>query len=149
VRVGLVASSGGHLAQLHAVADAFDAAGRTWVTFDTPHARALLAGERVTFAWHPTNRNLPNLVRNLVLATRWLRREQPDLVVSTGAGVGVPFLWAARAAGVKTVFVEVFDRTEAPSLTGRLVAPVVDLVVLQREAQRRIYPHGVVLGAVR
>lgn len=149
MRVGLVASSGGHLSQLHALAPGFAADERRWVTFDTPHARALLAGESVTFAHHPTNRNIGNLLRNLALAGRWMRREQPDLVVSTGAGVGVPFLWAARATGVRTVFVEVYDRIDAPSLTGRLVAPVVDLVVIQREVQRRLYPRGVLLGSAR
>ena len=149
MRVGLVASSGGHLSQLHAVAGALSAYDRTWVSFDTPHAQALLAAETVTWAHHPTNRNVGNFARNLVLAAEWLRTERPELVVSTGAGVAVPFLWTAAAAGVKTVFVEVFDRTDAPSLTGRLVAPFVDLVVLQREAQRRLYPRGVLLGAVR
>ncbi|MEM6929929.1 MAG: UDP-N-acetylglucosamine--LPS N-acetylglucosamine transferase [Myxococcota bacterium] len=149
MRVGLVASSGGHLSQLHALAPCFSSDARRWVTFDTPHARALLDGERITFAHQPTNRHLGNLARNAVLAARWIRRERPELVVSTGAGVGVPFLWAARAAGIKTVFVEVFDRIDGPSLTGRLVAPVVDLVVLQRDAQRAIYPRGVVLGAAR
>lgn len=149
MKVGLVASSGGHLGQLHALAPCFADAVRRWVTFDTPHARSLLAGEVVTFAHHPTNRNLPNLARNLALAARWVRRERPDLVVSTGAGVGVPFMWVARATGVPTVFVEVYDRTEVRSLTGRLVAPFVDLVVLQREGQRALYPRGVVLGAAR
>lgn len=149
MRVGLVASSGGHLAQLHALGPWLAAHDRSWVTFDTAHARALLDGERVTWAHHPTQRHLGNLLRNGALAVRWLAAERPEVVVSTGAGVGVPFLWAARAAGLKTVFVEVFDRTDRPSLTGRLVAPVVDLVVLQREAQRGLYPTGVVLGAVR
>lgn len=149
MKVGLVASSGGHLTQLCALRPWVARHERAWVTFDTPHARDRLAGERVTFAHQPTNRHLGNLARNLRLAWRWIDRERPDLVVSTGAGVGVPFLWAARAWGIKTVFVEVYDRVDARSLTGRLVAPVVDLVVLQRDAQRRLYPNGVVLGAAR
>ena len=41
---------------------------RLWVTFDKPDARALLAGERVVHAYGPTNRNVPNLLRNLRLA---------------------------------------------------------------------------------
>jgi hypothetical protein len=148
VKALLVASSGGHLAQLWWMRPWWSRHERVWVTFDRPDARARLEGERVVWAHHPTNRDLPNLARNLRLAARVLRRERPDLVVSTGAGVGVPFLWLARAHGARSVFVEVFDRVDAPSLTGRLVGPVVDVIVLQREAQRAIYPRGVVLGPV-
>ncbi|MBX2800442.1 MAG: hypothetical protein KTR31_22370 [Myxococcales bacterium] len=149
MKVLLVASSGGHLTQLLWMREWWSAHDRSWVTFDDPHAREVLADERWVAAHHPTNRSALALARNLVLAERVLRREQPDLVVSTGAGVGVPFLWLGRRHGARTVFVEVFDRTERRSLTGRLVAPVVDVVVLQRAAQRRLYPRGVVLGPVR
>ena len=145
----LVASAGGHLAQLWWAQPWWSAHERVWVTFDVPHARQLLADERWIAAYHPTNRHLPNLVRNLSLARRVLREEQPDLVVSTGAGVGVPFLWLARSVGARSMFMEVYERTTTRSLTGRLVAPVVDAIVLQREAQRRLYPRGVVLGAIR
>ncbi|HHO50529.1 MAG TPA: UDP-N-acetylglucosamine--LPS N-acetylglucosamine transferase [Deltaproteobacteria bacterium] len=149
MRVLLVASSGGHLTQLWWMRPWWSGHERVWVSFDEPHARRLLAHERLIVAHHPTNRHLPNLARNLALARRILKVERPDLVVSTGAGVGVPFLWLGGRYGARTVFVEVFDRTDAPSLTGRLVAPVVDAIVLQRGSQRAIYPRGIVLGPVR
>ena len=38
---------------------------RVWVTFDKSDARSLLAGEQVVHAYGPTNRNIPNLLRNL------------------------------------------------------------------------------------
>lgn len=148
MRLLLVASSGGHLTQLWWARPFWEAHERRWVTFDEPHARELLAGESWIAAHHPTNRSVWNLLRNLVLAWRVLRRVQPDLVVTTGAGVGVPFVWMARAVGIKSVFIEVYDRVDAPSLTGRLVAPVADVVVLQRAEQQRLYPRGVLLGPV-
>jgi len=147
-RVLLVASAGGHLAQLLWMRSWWEQTTRTWVTFDTPLARERLATERVVFAHQPTNRNAGNLLRNARLARRVLAEVRPDVVVTTGAGVGVPFVWLARSMGAKSVFVEVFDRVDAPSLTGRLVAPFADVVVLQREVQRALYPRGVVLGPV-
>ena len=62
-QVLLVASSGGHLLELLELADEYTPATREWVTFDKPDARVLLAGERVTFAYGPTNRHLGNLIR--------------------------------------------------------------------------------------
>jgi hypothetical protein len=148
VKLLLVASAGGHLRQLLWMRPFWEAHERLFVTFDAPDARAHLAGERWVAARAPTDRNLPNLARNLVLARRILAEERPDVVVSTGAGVGVPFLWAGRAAGSVTVFVETYDRVRAPSLSGRLVGPVVDLFVVQREAQLSFHPRAVCFGPV-
>ncbi len=94
------------------------------MTFRTSDAVSLLDGERVIWAHHPTNRNVPNLIRNAVLAVRVIMRERPRAVVSTGAGVAVPFCYAGRLLGARVVFVESFSRITSPSLTGRLVYPV-------------------------
>lgn len=145
MNVGLVCSSGGHLALLLAMRPWWSRHDRFWVTFDKPDARERLAGERVYWAAHPTNRNLPNLARNLVLAERVLRAERPDVLVSNGAGVAIPFFWCGRRLGVRLVYMEVPDRTEGPSLTGRLVYPVVDRMVLSWSEQKAFYPDGVPL----
>lgn len=94
------------------------------MTFDTHDARSLLADENVTWAFHPTNRNVPNLLRNAALACRLLVRLRPRAVVSTGAGVAVPFCYLARLTGARVVFIESFSRVTEPSLTARLVHPV-------------------------
>jgi UDP-N-acetylglucosamine:LPS N-acetylglucosamine transferase len=149
MKVTLVCSSGGHLAQLHQLEPWWRRHDRTWVTFRTPDAESLLAGQEiVVWAHHPTTRNIPNLLRNLQLAWRVLRSDRPDLVVSDGAGVALPFFLVARMLRIKTVYVEVYDRIDEPSLTGRLCYPLSDLFVLQWEEQRRAYPRGVVIGAL-
>ena len=147
-RVLLVCSSGGHLAQLHRLQPWWSRRRRLWVTFETEDARSLLAGEEVAWAYHPTTRNVPNAIRNLRLAWRVLRRYRPNLLVSDGAGVAVPFFLAARALRIPTVFLEVYDRIEHPTLTGRLCYPLSDLFLVQWPEQRRFYPRGLVLGRV-
>ena len=102
MKVALVCSSGGHLAQLHRLRPWWSRHERLWITFDTPDAVALLADEPVVWANHPTTRNLPNALRNLVLAWRVLQRERPDVVVSDGAGVAFPFFLAAKLVRAKT-----------------------------------------------
>lgn len=144
----LVCSSGGHLAQLHRLDAWWRRHPRTWVTFDTADARSLLEGERVVWAHHPTTRNVPNLLRNLRLAWRLLQRERPRVVVSDGAGVAVPFFLVARALGIPTVYLEVYDRVDSRTLTGRLCQPFSDLFLLQWEQQRAVYGAGTVVGRV-
>jgi UDP-N-acetylglucosamine:LPS N-acetylglucosamine transferase len=146
VKVALVCSSGGHLTQLHRLGPWWRQHDRWWVTFDTADAVSLLAGERVVWAYSPTTRNIPNAVRNLRLAWRLLRRERPDVVVSDGAGVAVPFFVVAKLLGIATVYLEVFDRIDSRTLTGRLCRPLTDLFCVQWEEQRSLYPHSQLIG---
>lgn len=145
-RALLVGSSGGHLTQLRSVGGLWPSDRRCWVTFDTADAISTLTGEQVVWAHHPTTRNVPNLLRNVVLAWRVLRRERPDVVVSTGAGVAVPFFVLARLMRVPTVFIEVYDRIDSATLTGRLCRPFASLLLVQWESQRAVYPEAVLVG---
>ncbi len=144
----LVGSSGGHLAQLVALRPWWQERRRTWVTFDTLDARSQLPGERCHWAYHPTTRNLGNAVRNLGLAVRVLRSERPDVVVSTGAGVALPFFLVARLLGMATVYVEVYDRIDNRALTARLCRPLSTLFCVQWEEQLELYPGADVIGCL-
>jgi UDP-N-acetylglucosamine:LPS N-acetylglucosamine transferase len=145
-KIVLVCSSGGHLLQLHRLERWWEKHDRLWVTFDTPDAASLLSKEDVEWAFHPTTRNAVNALRNLALAIRILPRYKPDLVVSTGAAVAFPFFLVARALGIPTIYVEVYDRIDSPTLTGRLCQPLSTLFLLQWEEQRRFYRRGEVVG---
>ena len=147
-RVLLVCSSGGHLAQLVQLSDWWRTHDRVWACFPTEDARSLLAEERTIWVHYPTTRNVGNLVRNLGLAFRTLRRERPDVIVSTGAGAAVPFFWLGRFLGIRTVYLEVYDRIDSPTLTGRLCRPVTDLFLVQWEQQTALYRNAVVVGPV-
>ncbi len=146
MKVVLVSSTGGHLAQLLALSPAWRSYQRLWVTFDKGNGIDALREENVVWAHHPTTRHLGNALRNLVLAVRLLREHRPHLIVSTGAGVAVPFFLAARAMRIRTVFVEVVDRVASRTLTGRLVYPLADEFVVQWDAQRELYPAARVIG---
>ena len=148
MKVAFVCSSGGHLAQLHRLEPWWTAHDRFWVTFDTLDATSLLVDEEVVWAHHPTTRNLLNAGRNLRLAWRVLHARRPDVVVSDGAGVAVPFFVVAKLLGIRTVYLEVVDRVETRTLTGRLVYPIADLFCVQWAEQARLYPRAVEVGAI-
>ncbi len=143
----LVGSSGGHLAQLLALEPWYRDHGRTWVTFRTPDASSLLRGEEdVVWAHHPTTRSVRNLIRNAALALNVLRRRNVAAVVTTGAGVAVPFVALARLRGIPTVYIEVYDRIDTATLTARLCRPFLSAMLVQWEEQRRMYPEATVVG---
>ena len=144
----VVCSSGGHLAQLVALQPYLSQRRTRWVTFPTADALDLLAGEDVVAAAYPTTRNIPNLLRNAVLALRMLLRERPDAIVSTGAGVAVPFFVLGKLLGVPTVYLEVFDRLDSTTLTARLCRPFTDRMLVQWDEQQELYPGSTVVGPV-
>jgi beta-1,4-N-acetylglucosaminyltransferase len=131
VDVLLVCSSGGHLLQLVRLEDAWAGFSRAWVTFDKSDARSLLQGERVLFAHGPTNRNIKNFLRNLRAAWQIIGRLRPKVVLSTGAGVAVPFAWIGRLRGARVVYVESLTRIDRPSLSCRLIAPAAARIYVQ------------------
>ena len=146
-RILLVGSSGGHLAQLMQLEPWWRRHQRAWVTFDTSDATNLLAAEAdVTWAFRPTTRNVPNLLRNTWQSVKVLRRFRPTVVVSTGAAVAFPYFVLGRLLGVRTIYIEVFDRIDSPTLTGRLCRPFTRLFLVQWEEQRKFYPGSVVVG---
>jgi hypothetical protein len=133
VDVLLVCSGGGHLIQLASLRGAWEGFRTEWVVAspEGSDVTSLLEGERVTRAHAPTSRNVVNLGRNLALAWRVLGRSRPAVVITTGAAIAVPFAWAARARGIRLVYVESLARAERPSLSCRLVAPLADRVYVQ------------------
>jgi len=122
----LIASTGGHLAQLHQLRPRLRGIDPdvTWVTFDTPQSRALLAGEDVVFVEHTLTRDYRHVITNTVPAAKLLRDRDVTGVVSTGAAIALSFLPLARARRLPTHYIESATRSSGPSTTGRLLQHV-------------------------
>ena len=126
MKIALVCSTGGHLLEMMNLKSAWEKHDRFFVTFPLEDARTLLEGERVHWAYHPANRSLKNLVRNWFLAWKILLRERPDAVVSTGAGIAVPFIFVAKILRIRTAYLECITRIHSVSISGRMILSVVD-----------------------
>jgi len=127
----IVVSPGGHLLQMLALEPAWSDLERTWVTLRSADVEYLLEEEDVVYGFGPTPRNVPNFFRNLRLAWRVLREHDPAVVVSTGAGLALPFFLLGRLQRRRLVYVESITRVESLALTGRLVYPLVDAFFVQ------------------
>lgn len=130
-RILLVANPGGHLLQMLALEQAWQDLEHRWVTLPAADSESLLANEQVVFANGPTARNFGNLLRNFVVAWRTVRRFDPDVILSTGAGLAIPFFIVGRLHGKRLVYVESFTRVREPSLSGRIVYPLSDAFFMQ------------------
>lgn len=121
-RLLLAASTGGHLTQLNRLATAAGlAADATWVTFDSPQSRSMLAGRRVVWVDYIAPRDIAGTARAYRALTAALDPSEYDAVVSTGAALAVAaFAWAKQHR-LRSRYIESVSRTNGPSLTGKIV----------------------------
>jgi len=147
-KLGLVCSSGGHFLQLYSLKDFWTGIDHFWVSFERDDTRSLIGSETKYWAYAPTNRNVINCVRNFFLAIKIFLKEKPDLLLSTGAGVAVPFIYGARLFGIKTVYVESLTRVKDLSLTGKLIYPIVDVLLVQWPELDKKYKKAKFAGQV-
>ena len=82
------------------------------------------------------------------LAVRILYKERPDVIISSGAAVAIPFFYLGKIFGAKTVYIEVFDRVDGPTMTGKIVYPVTDRFIVQWEEMKKVYPKAINLGGI-
>lgn len=141
-----VCSSGGHLSQLITLRPWWQGKERRWVTFDLPDTRGKLIDEEVVAAYHPTTRNVLNLARNTALAIKTLTVRRPDVIISTGAAVAVPFFYVGALLRIPRIYIEVYDRFDSATLTGRLCRPFSTAFCVQTEDQLRIYRGARLIG---
>ena len=148
MKVCLVGSSGGHLTHLYMLKPFWQDKERFWVTFDKEDARSLLKDERMYPCHYPTNRSLKALIINTRIAWRTLRKEKPNLIISSGAAVAVPFFYIGKLLGARLIYVEVFDRIDKPTMSGKMVYPITDRFVVQLEEMKAVYPKALNLGSI-
>ena len=148
IKICLVGSSGGHLTHLYMLKPFWKDKERFWVTFNKEDANSILVNEKKYSCYYPTNRNVRNLIKNTFLAIKILRKERPNVIISSGAAVAVPFFYIGKIMKIKTIYIEVFDRINKPTLTGKLVYPVTDKFIVQWEEMKKIYPKAINLGSI-
>jgi beta-1,4-N-acetylglucosaminyltransferase len=147
MKILLVCSSGGHFTAMLQLRAFWEFHQRVWVTFKTKGVAENLQGESSYWAYGPTNRHLLNLIKNAFLAVAVLLKERPDMVISTGAGVAVPFLILGKLLGAQALFIESITRTTSLSLSAQLVLPFAQVYVQWPQLQEK-FPKTIYTGVV-
>lgn len=123
----LVASTGGHLAQLHRLVPKLDISGDPlWVTFENEQSKSLLRHEKnVMFLPYIASRDWRTALRAVGPLRHEFRKEHYDIVFSTGAAIAVPaFVAASTIPGMRRYYLESVSRFDGPSLSGRIVSAI-------------------------
>lgn len=144
----LVCNPGGHFSTMMGLKDFWSTYPREWVTYPKFDTQNLRGKEQVYWVELQEARMLGKACVNFFKALIILRKSQPDLVVSTGASLAVPFLLASKVFGIKTIFIESISRSGDLSLSGKLVYYLVDEFYVQWPECVERYPKAQYKGVV-
>jgi hypothetical protein len=128
-RVMAVASAGGHWTQLMRLAPALQGCDLVFVS--TRDQSPLPDGARFHVV-PDANRSERLAMIRLILRMAWIvRRERPEVVVSTGAAPGFIAIRIARLFGARTIWLDSLANVDELSMSGRLVGSHSDLWLTQ------------------
>lgn len=148
-KVCIPTSSGGHLTHMMMIKDVFKEFDRVWVTFNKEDANSQLKNEKVYYCYYPTNRNIINLIKNTFVAWKVLKKEKPDMIISSGAAISIPFFFLGKVFfHSKCVYIEVFDRINKGTIAGKFCYRFADLFIVQWKEQLKVYPNGKYFGSI-
>ena len=125
MKIGLICSHGGHLTETLQILDAFEGHQFFFATYHSPREDDLLTLGPAYFISN-IGLNILRMLQAFWWALRILAIERPDVIVSLGSEIAIPFFYLSRIFGIKTIFIESWCRVEDLSITGRLVYRVSD-----------------------
>lgn len=151
LKMCLAASGGGHLRQILDLESVWKEHDYFFVTEDTALGRSLAEKHPVELVehyaigqaklGHPLHM-LGGALRNFRQSLSIVRRQKPDVVISTGAGAVFFTALLAKFAGAKFVHIESFARFHHPSAFGKMAKGVATITFVQSAALKQTWPDA-------
>jgi beta-1,4-N-acetylglucosaminyltransferase len=138
-KICVVSSCGGHLTEVRALRPVYERHDHFYVLNERVQLPEDMEG-KTHFIRH-SERDWLFLV-NLWEAWRILRKERPRLILSTGAGLAVPFALVGKLFRIPVIFVEISAQVIEPSLTGRIMYYLANRFFYQWKGLERHFPKA-------
>ena len=129
-KICLVCSHGGHLTEILELSKAFEGHEKFFISYDTVRTRDL----DNKYLLQNIGRNPIRFLAIIPGIFHILRKEKPDIILSTGAEIAIPVFIIAKIFRIRTIFIESLCRIKQPSHTGKIVYPLADIFLVQWES---------------
>lgn len=147
LKVCCICSVGGHFKQLIKISSAYEGYDYYFVLFYKPVIDTFMKKEKVYLICSP-ERNPFLFILNIIQSFKVFSITRPDAIISTGAGVAIAMCYIAKLFRKKIIYIEDWCHVEKPSLSGRIIYPISDMFIIQREQLRKFYPKAVFGGEI-
>ncbi|TRZ36826.1 polysaccharide biosynthesis protein [Niallia circulans] len=150
-KVCLISSSGGHLSQLKQLIPIVDEEEFFLITEKNESTIDLIEKYPTFYLKQQDRRNkliifilLFNILKSLLI----LIKNRPKYIITTGAGVVIPFCLLGKVMGAKVLFIESFAKVNTPTITGRVVYKFADEFFIQWPNLKKYYPKAKYRGTI-
>jgi len=143
-KICLAASAGGHLQELLNIVGKsnFDT---FLLTFKSKVIMSSTPSYRRVYFLADASVNFFSLIINFFQSFFIFMRERPSLVISTGAGVALPFMILSKIFLRKIIYIELSCQIAKPSKTGRVAYYLADRFYIQHEPLKLFYPNSILV----
>jgi beta-1,4-N-acetylglucosaminyltransferase len=128
MKIALVSNLGGHLTQIFFLLEAFENHEIFFVTNDDPRMKKV---KYKKFLIEYININPWKMIKAFFKTFIILTKEKPNLIISTGVEIAIPFFIFARMMGIKTIYIESWSRVKNKTRTGRILYYIADVFLVQ------------------
>lgn len=151
-RVMFIASVGGHLTEVLKIDEIFSKYDYVLVTERNYVSLKLKNKYNVEYLCYGSRYHpfiyffvcIINIIKSFYLFFKY----NPDLIYTTGAHTAVVMCYLGKIFKKKIIFVEVYDRINKPTLSGKLIYPVATSFFIQHDELKRFYPKAKYIGGV-
>jgi len=149
-KVLFVSSAGGHLAQLLEFKTLFHKFDYLVVTEEIPSSSFLSDRYHVLFVKKRSGgRGIGfwvDFIWNSFLALRIMFRFRPDVIVTSGSYIAIPFLFLSKLFGAKSVFLLSYARVSSRAKSADVAYYLADVFIVQWETVLKYYRNAIYLG---
>ena len=140
-KIVAVSSAGGHLLELTKSIPSLYENRVNYITCKNGLTTNTLKDKSHYFIIDPHNSKFKYAV-NFLQSLFLFIRIRPKVIISTGAGIAIPFILIGTLFKVKIIFIETGARINTPSKTGKFLYKYSDLFVIQQESLSKFYPNS-------
>jgi len=128
MNIGLSCNMGGHLTEMLFLMEAFKGHNIFFITYEDPRITQI---EYKKYIVKNIGTKLWKMIPAFFTILKILKKEKPDIVISTGSEIAIPTFILAKFLGIHTIYIESWCRVKTKSNTGKILYYFSNLFLVQ------------------
>jgi len=147
MKICIAASGGGHIIEAMQLKEVWKGKDYFFISDKRINAKSIAKKEKMYFIIQPKRSYIRTLIAFIQTLLIFIR-ENPSVIISTGAEIGYPALILGWIFRKETIYIESLARVSSPSLCGKMVYGKVNHFFVQWPEGKKWFPNAEYAGSV-